>query len=64
MTANTTTQQQDLEALLTRFGVGFERRGEALVCNELSDRVNAYPGFYASFEFDSNGNFLRLKLRE
>lgn len=60
------TDQQKMLALFTELGLGFtvDQKTGALLCTEFNERVAAYPGFYAAFEFDQAGRFVQLKLRE
>lgn len=49
-----------LEKLLTEFGVGFDREGNNIICRDCQQKIGGYSGFFTTFEFDTDGEFVKL----
>lgn len=52
--------KEKLKALLTEFGVGFTEDDASITCEEGDAKVGGYIGFGTTFEFDTEGKFIRM----
>jgi hypothetical protein len=54
------TDKENLIALLTEFGVGFEVDECRVVLPEGNARITGYAGFVTDFKFDTGGKFVSV----
>ena len=49
-----------LEKLLTKFGVGFIKEGDTIVCEEGGEKITGYSKFCTIFQFNTDGEFDKM----
>jgi hypothetical protein len=58
------TERDKVIKLLKELGIGFKLEGSYIMIDEYGPKVDAYAGFFAAFEFNIEGEFLRFSIGE
>lgn len=54
------TQKEKFITLLKEFGIGFNDNGLIVRCEQGMEKVDGYYEFSTEFEFDADGNFIKM----